>query len=337
MASPNRGANSQEEPSSPGRDNNSKQSDLAHEPVLYKETLAALDLRQTGRYIDGTVGAGGHAWGILEQTAPSGTLLGLDLDPVALDLAAARLAPFSARLILIQSSYQFLVDRMEKVGWKTVDGILLDLGLSSMQLDTPERGFSFQSDSMLDMRFDPNNPVSARDLVNTLSEDELAGLLWRYGEEQNARRIARMILRSRPLDTTRQLADAVLRASPQRRSKPHSGHRIHPATRTFQALRIAVNRELEALETVLPQAVSALGPGGRLVVISYHSLEDRLVKQYMRKESMDCICPPGIPQCTCGHAAQLVLIGRKPIVPQPDEVQRNSRSRSAKLRVAKKI
>lgn len=337
MAGTNSGANSQEEPSTPGRVHYPEQGDLAHEPVLYKETLAALNLRQNGRYIDGTIGAGGHAWGILEQTAPSGTLLGLDVDPVALELAEARLAPFRDRLTLVRASYRSLAASMEGIGWKSADGILLDLGLSSMQLDTPQRGFSFQSDSVLDMRFDPDNPVTARYLVNSLSEGDLADLLWRYGEEKNSRRIARVIIQTRPVDTTRQLAEAVLKVSPDRRSKPHRGSWIHPATRTFQALRIAVNRELEALETVLPQAVSALVPGGRLVIISYHSLEDRLVKQYMRQESRDCICPPGIPQCICGHAAQLVLVGRKPIVPQPGEVQSNPRSRSAKLRAAIKI
>jgi 16S rRNA (cytosine1402-N4)-methyltransferase len=205
-----------------------------------------------------------------------------------------------------------------------------------MQVDTPERGFSFLVDAPLDMRFDPDNPVSAADLVNGLPESELADLLFNYGEERRSRQVARAILAARPLRTTLQLAQVVastVRASG--RGKRRQG--IHPATRTFQALRIAVNRELESVEEVLPQAVAALSPGGRLAVIAFHSLEDRIVKRYFRRESQDCICPPGQPVCTCGHKASLKQIVRHPVVPQAAEVEANPRSRSARLRIVEKL
>ncbi len=200
-----------------------------------------------------------------------------------------------------------------------------------MQLDTAERGFSFQSDAPLDMRFDPSNPVTADDLVNSLSEKDLADLLFRYGEEKRSRKVARAIIRSRPIHSTRQLAEVVSGAT-------HSGRPgMHPATRTFQALRIAVNQELEAVEAVLPQAVDSLAPGGRLAVISFHSLEDRLIKQFFRRESQDCICPPRQPVCTCGHHAVIREITRRPVEAGPEEIIENPRSRSAKLRVAEKL
>jgi 16S rRNA (cytosine1402-N4)-methyltransferase len=204
-----------------------------------------------------------------------------------------------------------------------------------MQFDTPERGFSFQVDAPLDMRFDPRNPISAADLVNNLPERELADLIFRYGEERHSRKVARAIVKARPIYTTGQLAKLVSEAVPsgRRRSRDH----LHPATRTFQALRIVVNRELEALESCLPQAVSALAPGGRLAIIAFHSLEDRIVKQYFRQESRDCICPPGQPVCTCEHVAVLKEITRRPIRPQDAEIDRNPRSRSARLRVAEKL
>jgi 16S rRNA (cytosine1402-N4)-methyltransferase len=207
-----------------------------------------------------------------------------------------------------------------------------------MQLDTPSRGFSFRSDAPLDMRFDPQNDVTAAELVNTLSEAELADILYIYGEERRSRQIARAIVRRRPIRTTRELANIVSGLISQDNRRTSSGkRRIHPATRTFQALRIAVNRELDALESVLPQALAALSPGGRLVVISYHSLEDRLVKRFFRRESKDCICPPRQPVCSCEHSAQLIEVTRKPIRPAEVEVERNPRSRSARLRVAEKI
>jgi 16S rRNA (cytosine1402-N4)-methyltransferase len=313
---------------------------FAHRPVLYQEIIHTIRPSRGGLYVDGTLGAGGHAWGILEASSPNGLLLGLDVDPQALELARVRLASFGPRAIIVQASYTTLNRQLEALKWPKVDGILLDLGLSSMQLDTPQRGFSFQVEAPLDMRFDPTAPLRAADLVNQLPEDELANLLYRYGEEKRSRQIARAIIRARPLQTTRQLAEIVSSAVGQGwkgGQKPGSYGRIHPATRTFQALRIAVNGELDALEAALPQAVAALKPGGRLAVISFHSLEDRIVKAFFRRESQDCICPPRQPVCTCGHHASLVEVTRRPIRPQDVEVKANPRSRSARLRVAERL
>jgi 16S rRNA (cytosine1402-N4)-methyltransferase len=305
---------------------------LPHHPVLYQEVLHALQPRRGKYYVDGTVGAGGHAWGILSDSPPDSLLVGLDLDPKALELARDHLSAFGARAILVKASYATLLHQIEALGWKGVDGILLDLGVSSMQLDIPERGFSFQFDAPLDMRFDPNSPETAADLVNSLTEQEIADLIYRYGEERQARKIARAIVRARPIYTTGQLADVVSQVC-----VPSRHRRIHPATLTFQALRIAVNHELQALESFLPQAMTALSPGGRLAVIAYHSLEDRIVKQFLRQESQDCVCPPLQPFCTCGHRAAVVQITRRPLVPQENEINLNPRARSARLRVAEKL
>jgi len=301
-----------------------------HRPVLYQEIIHALRPRQGGHYVDATLGAGGHAQGILRASQPDGFLLGLDVDPEAMALARERLALFGERAILVRASYTTLVVQLQALGWQQVDGVLLDLGVSSMQLDSTERGFSFTYDAPLDMRFDPDNPESGAYLVNNLPEAELADLISRYGEEHRARRVARAIVQARPIATTRQLAQTV--ASVTTGGRPG----FHPATRTFQALRIAVNRELETLENVLPQAVSVLAPGGRLAVISFHSLEDRIVKQFFRRESKDCLCPPKQPICTCGHKASLVELTRTPIRPEDAEVRDNPRSRSARLRLAEK-
>jgi 16S rRNA (cytosine1402-N4)-methyltransferase len=302
-----------------------------HQPVLYQEIIHFLSPKSRGLYVDGTLGAGGHAWGILQASAPHGRLLGFDVDPQALQLARQRLAEFGERAHLVQASYTTLPQQLHAVGWAQVDGILLDLGVSSMQLDTPERGFSFLQDAPLDMRFDPRDPVTAADLVNNLDERELADILFQYGEERQSRRVAREIVRARPLHTTLELAQVVSRAT--RSGRPG----MHPATRTFQALRIAVNRELEAEETVLPLAVAALAPGGRLAVIAFHSLEDRLVKQFFRREAQDCICPPRQPVCTCGHKASLQELTRRPARASEAEMQRNPRARSARLRVIQKL
>ena len=304
---------------------------LPHLPVLYQQIIHAIRPESPGFYVDGTVGAGGHAWHILEASRPAGHLLGLDVDPQALAIARQRLSVFRDRVILLQASYATLAEQMAKIGWTAVQGIVLDLGVSSMQIDIPERGFSFLADGPLDMRFDPDSQVKAEDLVNHLTEGELADMIWRYGEDRHARRIAQAIIQARPLHTTRQLAEVVARASRGGRN------RIHPATRTFQALRISVNQELQSLEGVLPQAVKALAPGGRLAIISFHSLEDRLVKQYFQRESQDCLCPPEQPVCTCHHRASLRVITRHPVVADEAEIQENVRARSAKLRVAEKL
>jgi 16S rRNA (cytosine1402-N4)-methyltransferase len=302
-----------------------------HLPVLYNVVLSALRPAPGCRLVDGTVGAGGHAWGLLEASAPDGELLGLDRDPAALGLAAERLKPFGARALLRHTSFAELRAAMEEVGWDQVDGVLLDLGMSSMQLEDPRRGFSFQQDGPLDMRFDPSSPVTAADLVNNLQAGELAGLLTRFGEEPRARRVAQAIVAARPITTTLRLAEVVALAT------GYKGGRTHPATRTFQALRIAVNDELEAIEKGLEQAAACLRAGGRLAVISFQSLEDREVKQFMRRESMDCICPPHQPTCTCAHVASLKELFRKPVTPDENEVRRNPRARSARLRVAERL
>ena len=323
-------------------DDHNREASLPHHPVLYHEIIHALQPARDGLYVDGTLGAGGHAWGLLESSSPNGRLLGMDVDPQALELAHQRLAPFGNRVEIVRASYITLREQLSKMGWQSVNGILLDLGVSSMQFDNSERGFSFKSEASLDMRFDPANPVRASDLVNGLPEDELAELLYKYGEERASRRIARAIVKGRPIETTSQLAEIVAQVSAAGRRSAHKQRRggrerIHVATRTFQALRIAVNRELDALERVLPQALEALTPGGRLAVISFHSLEDRIVKQFFRLESRDCLCPSKQPVCTCGHKAKLVEITRKPIRPGPDEINRNPRARSALLRVAERV
>ncbi len=302
-----------------------------HEPVLYQEIIHALCPHDGNFYVDGTVGSGGHAWGILEASSPHGKLLGLDLDPQALDLARERLSPFDDRVTLVRASYTTLGVQLEALGWDSVQGILLDLGVSSMQLDSPERGFSFRSDGPLDMRFNPQAEMNASDLVNELPEGELANLIYRFGEERHSRQVARAIVSARPLHTTGELKEVVSKAVGRKQS------RVHPATRTFQALRIATNKELEAVKDVLPEAVAALSPGGRLAVISFHSLEDRIVKHFFRQESVDCICPPEQPLCTCGHRATLKLITRKPLRPGQAEIDANPRARSARLRVVEKL
>ncbi len=281
--------------------------------------------------MDATVGAGGHAWGILDASSPTGQLLGLDLDPVALELADQRLKSFTGRYTLKHTSYTTLLKTLEQLDWDLVDGIVIDLGVSSMQIDSPERGFSFMKDGPLDMRFDSTQLTSAADLVNTLSDEDLADIFYRYGEERLSRRIARAIVANRPFHTTLELAALI------EKSVGRSGGKIHPATRSFQALRIAVNGELQSLENFLPQAVTALKPGSRLAVISFHSLEDRIVKQFFRKESSDCICPPDQPICTCGHKASIIEITRHPITADEEEIAANPRARSARLRVAEKI
>jgi 16S rRNA (cytosine1402-N4)-methyltransferase len=308
-----------------------EESKLPHEPVLYQEIIHGLQPRSGGIYLDGTVGAGGHAWGILEASSPDGQLLGLDVDPQALALARQRLAPFGERARLVQASYTSLKAQLQAIGWPAVDGIVLDLGVSSLQLDTPERGFSFRHDAPLDMRFDPNNPVSAAELVNGLSQEALAEVIFRYGEERYARQIARAIVQARPVRTTGELVEII--TGVVRKYQPG----LHPATRTFQALRIATNQELEAVAKVLPDAVEVLMPKGRLAVIAFHSLEDRIVKTFFRQESRDCLCPPKQPVCTCGHHARLVEINRKPIQASPLEIHSNPRARSARLRIVEKI
>jgi 16S rRNA (cytosine1402-N4)-methyltransferase len=301
-----------------------------HVPVLYDEVLAGMQPRPGGRYIDATLGAGGHAVGILRASAPNGRLLGLDADPEATEFAQQILQPFTDRLTIQTASFRFLKEVALALGFEQVDGLVMDLGLSSRQLSDVERGFSFSQDGPLDMRFNRSQGPSAAELVNHLSEAELADLLWRYGEERHARRIARAIVAARPVTTTGQLADLVA-CTVGRHEK------IHPATRTFQALRIAVNDELEALNEALWQARDLLRPGGRLAVIAFHSLEDRLIKRFYQQESKDCLCPPEAPACVCQHHATLKVVMPKLVRPTAEEIARNPRSRSARLRIAERV
>lgn len=302
-----------------------------HQPVLYHEVLDALKPKSEKYYLDGTLGAGGHAEGILIASAPHGKLLGLDLDPKALAIAFQRLQAFGDRMMIRKGSYRFAPEILDELAWPLVHGILLDLGVSSMQIDQPERGFSFMEEGPLDMRFNQDEGSSAGELVNAINEDQLADILWKFGEERYSRRISRAIVAARPIQNTKHLADVIQRAVPG-----YADH-IHPATRTFQALRIATNRELETLTAALPRLARRLAPGGRIAVISFHSLEDRIVKQFFRRESKDCICPPEQPVCTCGHTATFRRINKKPIRATAQEIRDNVRSRSAKLRVAEKI
>jgi 16S rRNA (cytosine1402-N4)-methyltransferase len=311
-----------------------------HVSVLLEPTLDGLHVVAGGRYIDGTLGAGGHAAAILERSAPDGLLLGLDVDPAALALAGARVAPFGDRAVLVHANAGDLASVARERGFAPVDGVLLDLGVSSMQLDTAERGFSFQTDAPLDMRMDPTDTSrpTAADLVNRLPEGDLADLIYQYGEERGSRRIARRIVAERqrsPITTTGRLATIVQAALGGRPAGPRG--RIHPATQTFQALRIAVNRELDVLPQALAGAVDILRPGGRLAVIAFHSLEDRIVKQFLAQEVKGCICPPDLPVCQCGRVPRLKAVSRGAIQATEAEQAANPRARSARLRVAERV
>jgi len=302
-----------------------------HVPVLLNEVIAGLQPQRGGYFVDCTVGLGGHAAAILETIPTSGRLLGIDADPEAIKLSQDKLGDYGEAVALVNDNFINLEAICKRYHFHPVDGILFDLGVSSLQLDTAERGFSFQLDAPLNMRFDPGQELTASDIVNSFSEQELAKLIEKYGEERHSRRIARYILQNRPIATTVELARLVVQASGGKRA------RIHPATRTFMALRIAVNSELQNLEMALRQAVNLLRPGGRLTVISYHSLEDRIAKQFMRDAASSCLCPPGTPMCRCGHEPTLKLISRKVIKPTSLETESNPRSRSAKLRVAERL
>lgn len=304
--------------------------DAIHVPVLLREVLDGLQVKAGGRYVDCTLGSGGHARGILEKSAPGGKLLGIDLDARAIEVAKKQLAPYKQRITLVCDSFVRLKEIASDHRFTPVDGVLFDLGVSSLQLQQRERGFSFQTEGPLDMRFDLNGEITASHLVNKLSEKELANILARYGEEPKAKAIARAVAKNRPLETTLELASLVVRAVGQRRA-------LHPATKTFQALRIAVNEELKALSEVLPQTLAVVASGGRIAIIAFHSLEDRLVKQFMARESQDCICPPEVPVCACHHRRTLRVLTRKPIRPSSTDVEQNPRCRSARLRLAVRL
>lgn len=322
----------QHEPVPPVSDS---ESPIGHVPVLLHEVLELVKARPGGRYIDATFGGGGHTAALLERSAPDGRVLAIDADPEAISRARTLAALSHGRLSVEHGNFRDIESLASSRSFDKVDGILMDLGLSSFQLSRVDRGFSFQHSGQLDMRFDPASIPNSSDIVNTWSEQDLANLIFEYGEEPRARAIAREIVRARakePIETTGRLASIVERAVGGRR-----GRAIHPATRTFQALRIAVNDELEALRLGLSGAVNLLAAGGRLAVISFHSLEDRIVKQFFRTESSDCICPPETPVCICGHIASVRLVTRRAVRPSEDEQRANPRSRSARLRVVERL
>lgn len=308
-----------------------------HISVLFDEVLQWIEPLAEELFIDGTLGWGGHTIGLLQASSPSGRVLSFDRDQLAIEETLRRLGErgddLQQRLTIVQASFSEMGSLAPSHGFDQVDGIVLDLGLSSMQMDTPERGFSFRFDAPLDMRFDQSNPTDAATLINNLSEQELSDIFWRYGEERRSRQFAKIIVDNRPILTTAELAELIARHTPAKMRK----RGMHPATQIFQALRIAVNDELGALETVLPDAVKLLKPGGRLAVISFHSLEDRIVKRAFRDMATDCVCPPQQPICTCDHRAIVRLPVRKAIKPTAVEIQANPRSRSARLRIAEKI
>lgn len=309
--------------------------DFHHISVLLDESIEALHIRPDGIYLDGTLGGAGHSSEIAKRLT-TGTLIGVDRDPKALAAAEERLAPWRDRVKLVHSNFRELDAILDGLGIPAVDGILLDLGVSSPQLDEAIRGFSYMADAPLDMRMDPSDPLTAWEVVNTWPQEELRRILFSYGEERYAPLIAAAIVRRReqaPIDTTLALVDVIRSAMPQKALR----EKQHPAKRSFQAIRIAVNDELGAVDAVMRRAIDRLNPGGRLAVITFHSLEDRIVKNAMAEAVRGCTCPPEFPVCVCGKKPSLKLISRKPIVAGDAELEMNPRARSAKLRVGEKL
>ncbi len=308
--------------------------DYGHKPVLLEECLQALAIRPDGCYLDGTLGRAGHSLEILRRLT-TGRLVGIDRDMAAIGAAGERLADFQDRVTLVHGNFRDLGRILRETGTGPLDGMLFDLGVSSPQLDEARRGFSYMQDAPLDMRMDESEALSAADIVNTWSQEELRRVLYEYGEERYAPRIAQAIVRrrgDRPIETTGELVEVIRSAMPAAALR----EKQHPAKRSFQALRIAVNGELEALPPMLAAAADGLKPGGRLAVITFHSLEDRIVKQTLRELATGCTCPPRFPVCVCGKKPRLKLITRKPVTPGPEELAENPRARSAKLRVAER-
>lgn len=301
-----------------------------HVPVLLEEVTNALNPQKSGKYIDGTVGEGGHSEAILTKGSPDCLVLGIDADPEAIESAWTRLAKFGNRVVLQQSNFVSMADLAAEAGFVPCDGVIMDLGLSSLQLEREDRGFSFQREGPLDMRFDPGQERTGAHVINNYRGKELRRIFEEFGEVRSARRIAEGIVGKRPFQSSLDLAKFL--------SELIGRHgRIHPATKIFQAIRIEVNRELSNLETALNQVIKLLGPQKRLAVISYHSLEDRLVKRALVRAAAHCVCPPKMPVCVCGHVPEMRLITKKPITPSLLEVKNNPRSRSARLRVAEHI
>lgn len=315
-----------------------------HVSVLLSEAVDGLHLEKGMVVVDATLGGGGHARAMLERILPGGRLIAIDADAQALERFRERAetddlfadALRDGTLVLVHGNYSDLGGALEMASVTALDAVLADLGFSSDQIESPERGFSFQKDGPLDMRLDQGSELTAEAVVNGYASDELERIFRTYGEESESRRIAQMIIAERekqPIKTTKELADLILRAYPARKRR---SMRIHPATKVFQALRIAINREYEYLETFLEEAVGRLNPGGRLAVITFHSGEDRIVKQFFRDQSLGCVCPAGFPVCRCGHTATVSVITKRPIAPSESETEKNPRARSAKLRIAEK-
>jgi 16S rRNA (cytosine1402-N4)-methyltransferase len=306
--------------------------EFKHISVLFEETLDGLNVKPDGIYVDGTMGGAGHGRAICERLSERGRYIGIDQDEAAIQTGSERLAPYQDRVTIVRSNYEQMVSVVHGLGIGKVDGILLDLGVSSYQLDTAERGFSYREDAPLDMRMDQRQQLTAGDIVNQYSEMELFRIIRDYGEDRFAKNIAKHIVKEReqtPIETTGQLAEIVKHAIPAK-IRATGGH---PAKRTFQAIRIELNRELTVLEESLDGMIDLLNPGGRLCIITFHSLEDRIVKSSFRKNENPCICPPGFPVCTCNQVSKGKVITRKPILPTEKEMEENLRSRSAKLRI----
>lgn len=309
---------------------------FSHFSVLLNECMDGLDIKPDGIYIDGTCGGAGHSSVIASRLGEGGRLIGLDQDATAVQVATKRLSVFGERATVVRSNFCELARVCEELEITSIDGLLLDLGVSSYQLDTPERGFSYQADAPLDMRMDVRNPLTARTVVNEYSEDKIRKILFEYGEERFSSRIASNIVRAResaPIETTGELVEIIKRSIPAHARD--GGH--HPAKRSFQALRIEVNAELDVIAPAIKSAVGLLKPGGRIAIITFHSLEDRIVKQAFADLSCGCTCPKSFPVCVCGKKPICKVITRKPILPSPEELEINPRSRSAKLRVAEKL
>ncbi len=307
-----------------------------HIPVLFEETIANLNIRPSGIYIDGTLGGAGHSYEIAKRLTEGGRLVGIDQDEDAIQAATAHLSPFADRVTIVHDNYEHIPEIAERLGIREADGILLDIGVSSYQLDNPERGFSYNEDEPLDMRMDQENPVSAKTIVNTWSAEDLARILKDYGEERYAGRIAENIAKAReqhPLETTGELV-AIIRSSIPMKMQEKYGN---PCKRTFQAIRIACNRELDVLQDSIDSLIDLLAPGGRLCIITFHSLEDRIVKNAFRRNENPCTCPPEFPVCVCGKKSKGTVITKKPITASEEELAANKRAASAKLRVFEKI
>ena len=306
--------------------------EFKHKSVLLNETIDGLNIKPDGIYVDGTLGGGGHAYEVCRRLGEKGSIVGIDQDAAAIEAASARLKDFGEKVTIVRSNYCDMKSKLHELGIDKVDGIVLDLGVSSYQLDTAERGFSYREDAPLDMRMDTRQKMTARDIVNDYTEADLYRVIREYGEDKFAKNIAKHIVQARavkPVETTAELSE-IIRASIPMKFQKKSGH---PAKRTFQAIRIELNRELDVLRDSLDDMIDLLNPGGRLCIITFHSLEDRIVKSAFRKNENPCTCPPDFPVCVCGKKSKGSIITKKPILPSEEELEYNSRSKSAKLRI----